>query len=373
MTQQSVADAPAEGSEVLAPLELDRETRGLIAEQVGTAKRYPRSVKKFLNEAQTLVTLDEDTASHCMYALPRGGKTIEGPSARFAEILASTWGNLRIDARIVADDGRMITARGTAWDLERNVLIGYEVQRRVTDKSGKRFVDDMIVVTGNAASSIALRNAVLKVIPAAFWKPLYLKAKEVAVGTTETLVAKRTKMLQYFQKLGAPTDKVFAVLGVAGESEITLDHVAALRGLATAIKEGDTTLDEAFAGEPGAGIRQPERKAASVTNGAPAAITPAAATDPPRPAAAAHAAQPRPVYQAGQTCRIAEVTQPPGKTYWYIETDARALTHTYEADVAKNAQAAKELGTTVRFTGEAIEKFPTAPFRIDALEVVDEQ
>src|SRR5690606_22164727 len=115
---------------------------------------------------------------------------------------------------------------------ERNVLIAYEVSRRVIDKRGKRYSDDMVVVTGNAASSIALRNAVLKVIPAAIWRPLYLKAREVAVGNSETLSARRTKMLEYFGKLGAPRDRVFALLGVRGEEDITLEHLATLRGLA---------------------------------------------------------------------------------------------------------------------------------------------
>src|SRR6185503_20995123 len=72
--------------------------------QIATAKQYPRVVSDCIKEALTLATMDEDTAGSMFYALPRGGKKIEGPSARLAEIMAYSWGNLRVDADIVAED-----------------------------------------------------------------------------------------------------------------------------------------------------------------------------------------------------------------------------------------------------------------------------
>lgn len=346
------------GREV-APAELDRETRGIIGEMVATANRYPRTIKRFVDEAIQLVTLDEETAAACMYALPRDGKTIEGPSARFAEIVATCWRNLRVDARVVEDTGSMITARGTAWDMERNVLIAYEVSRRVVDKRGRRYSEDMVVVTGNAASSIALRNAVLKVIPAAIWRPLYLKAREVAVGNSETLSARRTKMLEYFGKLGAPRDRVFALLGVRGEEDITLEHLATLRGLATAIREGDTTLDEAFAGVEG-GIAPPKR--ASDTTGTGTGTGPSA---PETPSAAAP-----PADQGEPASTSAEAPQPPAaveetpapltvaqitahrnadqtRVWWSFGlSDGRKL-WTSSSAIAQDAADAKDLGSRV--------------------------
>jgi hypothetical protein len=52
-----------------------------IDTQIATARRFPRSVTKFIAEATSLVALNETVAGECIYALPRGGKTIEGPSA----------------------------------------------------------------------------------------------------------------------------------------------------------------------------------------------------------------------------------------------------------------------------------------------------
>lgn len=221
-------------------------TRGEIDAQIATAKRFPRSLKSFRDRAIEMATLDQETAESCMYALPRDGKTIEGPSARLAEILASAYGNMRIEGRPIDDDGKFITARGTAFDIQNNVLIAFETKRRVTTKNGKRFSDDMVGVTSNAATSIAIRNAVLKVVPKAFWGPVYEACRQVAVGDASTLVKRRDAMLVYFLKLGVTNTKVFQLLGVAGVEDITLEHLATLKGLATAIKEGDTTVDEAF-------------------------------------------------------------------------------------------------------------------------------
>lgn len=225
---------------------LEAQTRGEIDVQITTARRYPRSIRLFLDTARQMATLDEHTAEACFYALPRGGKTIEGPSARLAEIVASAWGHMRIEARVIAEDDKFLTARGAAWDLQNNVAFAVEVRRRITDKSGRKFQDDMIVVTANAACSIALRNAIFKVIPNAFTQQIYHEARRVAVGDASTLVDRRGKVLSGFQKMGVSVDRVYALLGIKGEEDITLDHLGTLRGLGTAIRQGDTTVDEAF-------------------------------------------------------------------------------------------------------------------------------
>lgn len=225
---------------------LEAQTRGEIDIQIATARRYPRSIKVFRDTALQAATLDEETAASCFYALPRSGKTVEGPSARLAEIVASCWGHLRIDARVVNEDARFVTSRAVAWDTQANVAVAFEVRRRITDKGGKTFNDDMIGVTSNAASSIALRNAVFKVVPSPFWRPIYQACRKVAVGDASTLTKKRSGVIERFAKMGVTPPMIFALLGVAGEDDITLDHLSTLIGIGTAIRDGDTTIDQAF-------------------------------------------------------------------------------------------------------------------------------
>jgi hypothetical protein len=221
-------------------------SRSEIDQQIATARRYPRSIKRFRDEALQMVTLSESVAEQCIYALPRDGKTIEGPSARFAEVVASAWGNCRAGARVINDAGEFVTAQGVFHDLERNVAITYEVQRRITDKNGKRYKADMIGVTANAACSIALRNAILKGVPKAFWEDMYGAARQVIMGDIKTLANRRATAIAAFQRFGVTPEQICAKLEVAGVEDIGLEHLVTLKGMLTAIKDGDTTAEEAF-------------------------------------------------------------------------------------------------------------------------------
>lgn len=255
-------NAPHEEGRELMAMSADESmvsmiSRAEIDQQIATAKKYPRSIKRFVDEATAMVTLNESIAQQCIYALPRDGKVVEGASARFAEIVASAWGNCRAGARVVNETGEFITAQGVFHDLERNVAITFEVQRRITNKSGKRFSADMIGVTGNAASSIALRNAILKGVPKAFWDNLYQKARAVVAGDIKTLANKRAEAIKQFQIYGVTEAQILAKLGREGVADIGIDDLVVLFGMLTAIRDGDTTPEQAFAAE-GDAPRQPQ-------------------------------------------------------------------------------------------------------------------
>ena len=221
-------------------------TRSEIDVQIATAKQYPRNLARVLGNIETLATMDEEVAGSCFYTLRRQGKVIEGASVRMAEIIASSWGNLRVQARIIGNDGKMITAQGVCHDLESNYAVSAEVKRRITDKNGHTFSEDMQVVTGNAACAIAMRNALFKVVPAALVKKVIDKAKKVSLGESMTLETSRAKMLQYFKTIGVEEKQILDYLSIEKVDEINIDMVIELRGLANAIKEGTTTAKEAF-------------------------------------------------------------------------------------------------------------------------------
>lgn len=220
--------------------------RSEIDVQIATAKQYPRNLAQVLKNIETLATLDEETAGNCFYILKRQDKRIEGPSVRMAEIVASSWGNIRLQARIIANDGKMITAQGICHDLESNYAVSSEVKRRITDKHGKTYSEDMQVVTGNAACAIAMRNALFKVVPAALVKKVMAKAKQVSLGQANSLEESRQKMLDYFKKLGVEAKNIFDYLSISKVEEIDTDMLVELRGLANAIKEGTTTVQDTF-------------------------------------------------------------------------------------------------------------------------------
>lgn len=218
--------------------------------QIATAKQYPRDLSRVLNQIATYATMDVETASECFYVLRRNGNNgdsaIEGLSVRMAEIIAGAWGNLRVQTRIIGNDGKTITAQGVCHDLETNVAVSVEVKRRITDKYGKTYSEDMQVVTGNAASAIAFRNAVLKVVPKAVTKKVISEVKQVALGQAIDLETSRQNCLANFAKAGVTANMIFALFEISKIEEIDKNILFELKGLWNAIKEGSTTIQEAF-------------------------------------------------------------------------------------------------------------------------------
>lgn len=245
--------------------------------QISTAKAFPRSIKKFMDDATTMATLDVDIAKGCMYSVPRDGKMIPGPSVRLAEIVASAWGNIHAATRIIGEDRRFITAQSVVWDLERNLRLGFEVRRRITKKDGSTFGDDGIMNTANSAMSIAFRNAVFRIVPNALIKQVYRKCVDVAVGDAKTLSARRSDMVAHFAKLGIKADRVFAAVDAKSEIDIDLERMGTLIGLANAIRDGETSIDDAFPDPTGAEDAAKKKDAANtggkLPEGAPAGTT----------------------------------------------------------------------------------------------------
>lgn len=224
-------------------------TKAEIDIQIATAKNFPRSLKSFIDKATSMATVSEDVAASCNYALPRGGKSLEGPTVRLAEIVCASYGNVRAAARVIANDGKTITAQGICHDLETNYSASVEVKRRITDKNGKTFNEDMQVVTGNAACAIAFRNAVFKVVPSALVNEVYEKSKEVARGTAETLVVRREKALNYFRALGVTDKQISDVLEIKRVEDIDLEKLSTLTGMRSLIKNGESTIKDLFSPE----------------------------------------------------------------------------------------------------------------------------
>lgn len=242
--------------EIAPPSAIESLEKASINMQVATAKTYPRGdLKKIRTLIESAATMDEDTAEACFYKLRRKQKdeetgeyvvkTIMGPSVRLAEIALSYYKNVRAGARPIDNNGKFITAQGICHDLENNILVSVEVTRRITNRNGKTFSDDMQTVVANAACAIALRNAVFKVIPGALVEPVFEKCKRVAMGTAATLKDKRDKYLKRLAELGVDQARVLHALGRESVEGITLVDLEDLIGMANSIKEG-TSIDEVF-------------------------------------------------------------------------------------------------------------------------------
>ena len=236
---------------VLARAELDM--------QISTAKAYPRDVRRSLDYAEQLATMDEETAQSCFYVLPRKDKDgtkkeIKGGSIRLAEIIANAWGNLHAATRIIENDGRHITAEGVAWDLETNVKITMQnkISIRFGEKDGKGGYTanaDMQTVLSNAASAKALRNSIFKVVPKALVDRILEKAMTFSVGDQKTLNKKVQEVVEKLTKMGIDKQAMLDYYTCKSINEFTPEILRSLIGLGTAIKEGHIKIDEVFKAE----------------------------------------------------------------------------------------------------------------------------
>src|SRR5262249_39228088 len=143
-----------------------------------------------------------------------------------------------------------------------NTAVVMEVQRRIVDGNGRRYSDDMITMTKNAACSIARRNAVFAVIPRAFINPLLEAAKKVAAGDAKTLSEGRQRALAAFAELGVSAAAICDKLERRGVEDIDLEDLTWLSGLLTAIRERETTVETEF--PPASGAEQMPRGTAAV-------------------------------------------------------------------------------------------------------------
>ncbi len=233
---------------VLTPEIVSDTTRQEIDIQIATAKNYPRDVAHVMDSVVTLAGLDDSIADECFYTLARQGKEISGNSIRLAEMFASTWGNLRYAARVVANDGQKITAQGICYDLEANVSATKEVSVSIVYSKGGTYSIDMQTVAGNAACSKAVRNAIFSIIPAAIVKSVAAKIKEEAAARMDAkkLKASKESMVKHIAKLGVPIEAVLKFTNAESLESMDSTQFMGLRGALAAISRGESTIKEVF-------------------------------------------------------------------------------------------------------------------------------
>lgn len=265
---------------------------------ISMARKFPRNrladIRKAIKE---LATMDETTAEEMRYALPRGknkdgtAKVISGPSIRFAEMAAQFFGNCRVEAEIteINKKDKFVEAQGKFTDFQTNTIQTARVRRRIVDSRGNVYNDDMIMVTCNAAASIARRNAILAGIPKAIWNEGYEQAQFVLTGGVETLSNTRAKAIAAFTAFGLGEKEVLMLVDAESADDVGLDEVADLRSMYRQVKNKETTVEALMAvanGTAAAGAREPKALSNPMADDGPAPQKGAPEKAPAEPASA---------------------------------------------------------------------------------------
>jgi len=222
-----------------------------IDSQITTARAYPRNLKRCIDNIELAISLDKEFAEQCIYSL-RKGKAITGPSVHLAKLIAQEFGNMRIEQKVLGADATHVSAEAIAFDLEKNIAIRTQTKRSIVGSSG-RYSDDLITITGNAASSIALRNAIFSVIPQPVIKKIMKTVNKAIVGdisTEEKLKLKRDalikNLLENYASKKLTEDEILSSIGKSSVSHINESDIITLIGYERTIKEGEQTFESIF-------------------------------------------------------------------------------------------------------------------------------
>lgn len=234
-------------SRELAPIFAQATAKHEIEAAVVLAKRFPR------NEDDAFGKLMESChrfnfAIGARYKFPRGGKSIEGPSAPFTREVARCWGNIRYGLDITQDSEDMRSVRGWAWDMETNVRVSQDAtfKKLIYRKKGgwvKPDERDLRELT-NRQGAITVRNCLLQILP----PHLASDAVRECVKTVEANVAKdpddaRHKMVMAFGSIGVSVGELEEYLGHPLR-QATAKEIADLRGIWKSISDGNSTWHE---------------------------------------------------------------------------------------------------------------------------------
>jgi hypothetical protein len=234
-----VEEVESSSSAISAIEEADR------SHMIRTAKANPRVITDFIKELTAIACFNRATAMEMMYSIPRDGKQLIGPSIGFAEAALAIWGNARAGSEVVETNPHegYVVAEGRYYDCEKNVGRAIRKRRRVV---AKRITADAIQVTGDAACSIATREAILRSIPKPLWKPVWEKAKQTAVGEIKGVDVVRVNLVQTFNKIGVTNLQICNALNVAGIPDIGPDEIIALQLWHKQLEEKACTIEDLF-------------------------------------------------------------------------------------------------------------------------------
>jgi hypothetical protein len=181
------------------------------------------------------------------YSFPMGGKKIEGPSIGLAMAVAREWSNCAVPVEYHETPSEWVFIAHFV-DLER----GFTVSRVFRKKKGKgvfkKLEDDRAEdMTFQAAQSRAIRNVVLAGIPRWLTDQAKERAKDAVLKgiSKEGLAVATDKALKFLAGYGISEERVLAVLGKP-KHEWASEDIASLRGMASQLRDGQTTAEQLF-------------------------------------------------------------------------------------------------------------------------------
>jgi hypothetical protein len=231
MTDNLETEGGAEPTRALNPYEADgspavnngtalaiTQTREIaeVQAQVVMARRFPRdprmSVERILTDC-TRPTL----AGAALYAYPRGGEIVSGPSIRLAESIARAWGNLAFGVRELSQRNGVSTVEAFAWDLETNTRASklFQVVHQLKAYGRIKSLDDprdIYELTANLGAR-RMRACILAIVPGDVVESAVRQCELTQANSGGAPAEQVAAMIEKFAALGITRDMIAKRLG----------------------------------------------------------------------------------------------------------------------------------------------------------------
>lgn len=212
------------------------------------AKKFPR------NQHESYMAIIEACkrpflAEQAMYAYPRGGTLVKGPSIRLAETLAQCWGNLDCGVREISQSNGVSVAEAYAIDLQTNTRVTkvfHVPHKRDTKKGTTRLTDarDIYELVANQGSR-RLRACILGIIPGDVIEAAVERCATTLASSDVPIGEQVKKMVLAFDELGVKVEHLEKRLGHNLDATIP-QEIVTLKGIYKSIKDGMATREDFF-------------------------------------------------------------------------------------------------------------------------------
>ena len=188
-------------------------------------------------------------AEQAIYAYPKGGTSVTGPSIRLAEVLAQNWGNLSVGIREISQDNGVSEVEAFAWDLETNfqeTKIFHVPHVRHTKKGSYKITDprEIYELIANNGSR-RLRACIMAVIPGDIIDAAVERCKKTMSSGKEPIGERIKKLITAFAEFSVKVEHIEKRLGhtmdATNESELVT-----LRAIYKSLKDGMAKREDFF-------------------------------------------------------------------------------------------------------------------------------
>lgn len=232
-----------------------------IAASVQRAAMAPRdedlAIARFKRSCTRL-----DFAQRAIFNYPKGKKRVTGPTIHFAIEAARCWGNMTSGSAEIDRGTDRSTIVAFAWDMETNFArrttfvsphSGYTDTPEEDEETGKlRPARALVAVrdvreNNQSAGSRVEREQILAALPSWFvaMGKRWCADTVAGQGAGKPIEERRRQMIEAFEGLGVRREELVRHRGAPVDQWIELD-LATLTVLGTAIRDGETTVDDEF-------------------------------------------------------------------------------------------------------------------------------